>query len=162
MVDAIDASSLVYHFLRSDSPKAVAIQETCVLGRDSIIEAGQLFERTIRAAFEARSEDPSLQGKVLLIIVQDAGDAQTSAAGAYDEFVVVRVGDRGKGYLNIRKTKNALKSNLREVIGNITSGGRRGASGVRYVARTGHRFDPAFRIEYDALSFALITVNEEY
>lgn len=157
-----DASQLVYDYLRNSAKaQAATIRSELVLGARSIIESGWLVEETLRQAIQAREADALLADKALLLIVQDAGDSALRQAGNYDEYVVVRVVDRAHGYKNIRRAKEALKKNLYGIIGNLNAGGS-AATGVRYVTRTGHRYDPNYHIEYDALSFAVITAYMHY
>jgi len=157
-----DASQMVYEFLRTSSdPRAQAIRTELVLGEASVIESGWLVEASIQQSLQARDANPAMFGKALCIIVQDAGDTQLRQAGNYDEYIVVRIVDRARGYKNIRRVKEALKKNLYGIVGNLTAGGS-GATGVRYVTRTGHRYDPNYHVEYDALSFAVVTAYMNY
>ncbi len=154
MVDVTDFSSLMYEFLRENA-NASAVRDTLIAGRDSIIEVGGLTEGAIQSAFETRLADAGLSAKALFAVVQDAGDEQTRGQGHFENWVVVRIIDRGMGYRNIRRVKAQMMLKVVEDLGNVLPG-YGGVNGPRYSGRTGHRYDPVFAIEYDAMTFACV------
>jgi len=152
-MEVIDASSLVFDYLRSsEAIGATQVRGGLVLGSESVLETGMLSESLIMEAYEAREANSALAEKALFISVQDAGD-EGAVGEAYVNYVICRVIDRGMAYSNIRRVKFLLQKYLADVIGNLMSG-YGGASHIEYVGRTGHRFDPIYAIEYDALTFA--------
>jgi hypothetical protein len=155
-LETIDASSLVLAFLREGAAtRAVNIRDRLVLGADSIIEAGDLSESLLRQAQDARDLDPTLESKALFITVQDAGDEQGQAPGIFDNYVILRIIDRRRSYRNIRRVKLALQQGVLGSLGQLLSS-YGAALEVRYVGRTGHRYDPQFAVEHDALTFVVV------
>ena len=154
MVDVTDLSSLMYDFLREHA-NASAVRDTLVAGRDSIVEVGGLTEGRIQSAFDTRLADAGLSTRALFMVVQDAGDEQGRGQGIFENYVVLRILDRGFGYRNIRRVKAQVMLNVVETLGNVLPG-YGGVFAPRYSGRTGHRYDPVFAVEYDALTFAAV------
>lgn len=160
MVDVTDFSSLMYEFLRENA-KASAVRNTLVAGKDSIVEVGGLNEGKIRSNFETRLADAELSTRALFIVVQDAGDEQGRGQGLFENYVVLRILDRGFGYRNIRRVKAQIMLKVVESLGNVLTG-YGGVTAPRYSGRTGHRYDPVFAVEYDALTFAAVHMWKVY
>jgi hypothetical protein len=155
---------MMFNYLHdSTSAEAAAIRAVLVDGANSILETGDLTPAVLSELEGKRVLGSPLWDRALCITVQDAGEEPDGAQGRYRAFVVVRVMDRKRGYRNIRATRIALCKAITPtgIIGNLyrpAGDGRTygGALIVEYAGRTGHRSDPNFGIEYEALSFEVV------
>ena len=73
-------------------------------GADNILEAGDLSIDILNAAVKTR-RDAESTSELLAVSVQDAGEDKTSVARIWQQTVVVRLYDRGRGYRNIRPAR---------------------------------------------------------
>lgn len=121
-------------------------------GQDSVLESGELTEEVLNAAVKVRREDPTQTNRVLAVSVQDDGEEPTSYRDG-KQFIVVRVYDRGRGYVNIRPVRNMLLTLLKGIPDSLDAGCGTALKGIGFQVRSGHRWDRAFNIEYEALRF---------
>ncbi len=162
--DNIDASSLVFSVLKAGDLGA-AVRALLVNGAASVLEAGDMTAKILTDAETARREDPLKEDKALALSVQDAGEDELQR-DTFRQYVIVRVYDRFCGYRNIRAARQALKEDLFGFVGILvpTPGAtstdrRKGVLTLKFVGRTGHRYDLNFAVEYEAVSF-LATVQQ--
>jgi len=158
---AVDSSQLVWDFLKTNS-QAAALRAMIVDGADNVVEAGNITEDFLADAVSTRRADEELD-KALGISVQDAGEnPDPRIEGHFMQFVVVRVYDRGRGYRNIRTVRIELMALLspKAFKENLGSGLGRGILTMSYNDRTGHQWDPAFAVEYEAVTFSFRVVKE--
>lgn len=157
-----DASFMVWDFLKAHA-LAADLRDLIVTGATNILESGDITESVLEGAVSTR-RDASELDKALALSVQDAGERPAPRMpGHYLQFVVVRVYDRGRGYRNIRSVRIELMSLLRasKFRQNVAAGLGRGVLAVSYNDRTGHRWDPVFAVEYEAVSYAFRIVKKE-
>ena len=162
MAIATDASLLVWDFLKTNA-LASDLRDLIVTGAANVLESGDITEAILDVAVTTR-RDASELTKALAIAVQDAGERPVPRMpGHYLQFVVVRVYDRNRGYRNIRNVRIELMSILRpsKFRQNLAAGLGKGILSMSYNDRTGHRWDPVYAIEYEAISFAFRVVKKE-
>lgn len=157
-----DASIMVWNFLKTNA-LASDLRDLIVDGADNVLESGDITEAVLESAVTTRRTAVELS-KALALSVQDAGERpDPRMSGHYLQFVVVRVYDRGRGYRNIRSVRIELMSLLRasKFTQNVAAGLGRGILAVSYNDRTGHRWDPIFAVEYEAVSYAFRMIKKE-
>lgn len=157
-----DASIMVWNFLKINA-LASDLRDLIVDGADNVLESGDITEAVLENAVTTRRTASELS-KALALAVQDAGERpDPRMSGHYLQFVVVRVYDRGRGYRNIRSVRIELMSLLRasKFTQNVAAGLGRGILDVSYNDRTGHRWDPIFAVEYEAVSYAFRMIKKE-
>ena len=162
MVTIVDTSIATWNFLKT-STIATALRALIVDGATNVLEAGDVKESILADAVTSRRTANTLD-KALVISVQDAGERPDSRInGQFNQFVIVRVFDRNRGYRNIRIVREEL---MRILIlssfntNEMTSYGR-GILAVTYDDRTGHQWDSAFAVEYEAISFSFRVIKKE-
>jgi len=162
MATITDSSLLVWDFLKTNA-LASDLRDLIVTGAANVLESGDITEAVLESAVSTRRTAGDVN-KALALAVQDAGERPVPRmSGHFLQFVVVRVYDRGKGYRNIRSVRIELMSLLREskFTQNVAAGLGRGILAVSYNDRTGHRWDPVFAVEYEAVSYAFRMVKKE-
>jgi len=159
---AVDSSQLVWDFLKTNV-LAAPLRVMIVDGADNIVESGDINESFLEGAVGTRRAAGDLD-KALAISVQDAGESPAPRyAGHFFQLVTIRVYDRVRGYRNIRNVRIELMNLLRasSFTENLAAGLGRGILAVSYSDRTGHRWDPAYAVEYEAVSYAFRVVKQE-
>lgn len=158
----VDASSLVFSVLKAGTLGA-AVRALLVDSANSVLEAGDMTAKILTDA-ETKRRNESITGKALALAVQDAGEDELQR-DTFRQYVVVRVYDRFCGYRNIRAVREALKEDLFGFVGvlvpapgDTSTDRRKGVLTLKFVGRTGHRYDLNFAVEYEAVSF-LATVQ---
>lgn len=149
-----DVAELLLGLLKtSETAQAVAIRALLINSAESIIETGDLVEDNLDLAEAQRREDDN-PAKALYLSVQDAGEDRIGFTSVLNQFVVVRIYDRKRGYSNIRALRDAVRAWLRGFetgyLGNLDDGG---VLQVRYVSRSGHRYDVAMVVEWEGLTY---------
>lgn len=140
--------------LKTDaSTKAVAIRNLLAFGKDSVYESGDLAADDLNDAEEKRRTDKKLN-KALFLVLQDAGENRVRNTDVYTQTIVARIIDRLSGYHNIREVRKALLEYLREPYSAILDGNY-GAVELEYVGRTGHQYDRAASVEFEAITFRI-------
>jgi len=167
-LQSLDPSAMVFNFLHdSTSELATAVRDSLVDGANSVFESGDLTP-VILSELEAKRVSPTseLWNKSLSIHVQDAGEVPDGAMGTWRARVIVRALDRKRGYRNIRATRIALsKMASKGTVGNLYRPGEDGrihggAITIRYMGRTGHRFDSNLLVDFEALNFECTYEND--
>lgn len=159
---AVDSSQLVWDFLKTHA-LAVDLRAIIVDGADNIVESGDINEAFLEDAVSTRRTAGELN-KALAISVQDAGESPVPRyAGHFFQLVTIRIYDRVRGYRNIRNARIELMDLLSasSFTENLAAGLGRGILAVSYNDRTGHRWDPAYAVEYEAVSYAYRVVKQE-
>lgn len=127
---------------------AESIRDLIVNGATGIVESGDLTASLLSSAEATRRTTPTAQA--LALAVQDAGeDPVPRHKGQFQQFIVLRIYDRGRGYSNIRAVRKAIKDTLGNMPRAITG---EGVFIPRYRGRSGHRWDPAFNISFEAIT----------
>jgi len=155
----IDASTAIYNLLRTGD-FAADLRELVVGEADGVYEAGDLTPSVIASAEGLRQNDsPPAQAKALAVAVQDAGSSPMNMRTERTT-VTVRVYDRLKGYRNIRAVRQELIRLLHGFVANVIADGgeSQGVLNIEWIGRTGHRYDSAFAVEYEAVSF-IVTIE---
>ena len=162
MVALIDTSIIIWDFLKT-STTASALRAMVMGGASNVLEAGDVKESILTAAVDARrtAETPN---KALVISVQDAGERPDNRMGGhYNQYVIVRVFDRNRGYRNIRTLRDEIMRIM--TVDSFNTNEMPGASrvilAVAYDDRTGHQWDSSFAVEYEAISFSFRVVKKE-
>jgi hypothetical protein len=148
-----DLAEVVTTWLRTD-PTCTGLRNLIVNsgagGRDNVLEAGEVTEEVLNEQVATRREDPTQANRVLAVSVQDDGEEKQSYNDG-EQFIVIRIYDRGKGYHNIREVRRLLIDLMRGAPFAFTSGCGIALKGMAFSVRSGHRWDRTYNIEYEAL-----------
>ena len=154
-----DTSEFVWDFLKTNA--AAATFRTLVTdGAANVLEAGDLSIDILNAAVKTR-RDAASTSELLAVSVQDAGEDPTRVARIWQQTVVVRLYDRGRGYRNIRTARIELISILNDVCGGITPGYGMGTLILEYAGRGGNLWDKTFDVQYEGILFRARIEYEE-
>ena len=165
--NSVDAADAVFNLLRTGE-SASSLRELLVSGTDGVYEAGDVTSRLLTQAESVRraseAADDEQHSDALLVAVHDAGEQRISP-GIYQQMITVRVYDRERGYRNIRSVRRELMRILQGVTVVLVAESddvvRRGLCEIRFTSRTGHRFDTAFLIEYEAINFVAVLESQD-
>lgn len=130
---------------------AQAVRDLLLDGADSIYESGDVAAKDLSDA-EAQRRTAATPGKALFLTLQDAGENRERNTDVYAQTIVARIVDRLSGYHNIRVARKALLAYLRQPYFASFTGGY-GAMELEYVGRTGHQYDRAAGVEFEAITF---------
>ena len=156
-----DASSAIYNFLKTDA--AAATTRALVHdGAANVFESGDITPALLAEIVDDRRTTGALTD-ILALDVEDAGE-DARVVGQHHGMVRVRLYDRARGYRNLRSAREQLIEDLRDFNATLTDvdGNGRGLLEVRYAGRTGHRFDRAYALDWEAVQFeTYVTIEEE-
>jgi len=135
----------------STDPKLVTLRGLLAFGVSSIYESGDITATGLNDA-EAKRRTDSRLDKALFLVLQDAGEERVLNTAIYNQTIVIRIVDRLSGYSNIRAVRLALLDYMRQPYGAEVPSGY-GQVGLEYVGRTGHQYDRAANVEFEAITF---------
>jgi len=161
VVVSIDSAQLVWDFLKTNA-LATDLRALVVSGADNVLEAGDVTESVLAGAVSTR-RDAEETDKVLTISVQDAGERPAPhIAQHFFQFVSIRVYDRARGYRNLRTARMEIMSILSPAVfmQNLAAGQGQGILSLSYNDRTGYRYDMAFAVGYEVISYAFRVVKQ--
>jgi len=146
-----DTAEFVWNYLKTDSD-AATFRSLVTSGASNILEAGDLSIDILNEAVKARRDAESLS-ELLAVSVQDAGEEPTGVARIWQQTVIVRLYDRGRGYRNIRTARIELVEVLRDLCSGITPGQDMGTLSLWYAGRGGNLWDKTFDVQYEGILF---------
>ena len=153
-----DMAQVTFNFLKSDDV-AATLRSYVQGAEDNILEAGDLTEKIIMDAIEARRTAGDMN-KALAIAVQDAGEDEMDRFRK-NQFVNVRIYDRDRGYRNLRRCKLELMEIIKDHFDDMTTGIKIGHISTFFVGRSGHRWDRIYDIEYEVIRFRSVVYYGE-
>ena len=162
MTTIVDLSQAAMNYFITDAGTgASAVRALLIDGADSVFEAGEIQASILDTAEQTR--DTAKVAKCLALVVQDAGEQDTDLAGVFTQFIVVRVYDRMCGYTNIRAIREAIEAAFApDDEMNVTVGYGRSLRDIRYIGRTGLRFDETYDVFYEAITIRAICMRADY
>jgi len=146
-----DTAEYIWNFLKTEAA-AATFRGLVTGGADNILEAGDLSIDILNAAVKTR-RDAESTSELLAVSVQDAGEDPSSVARIWQQTVVVRLYDRGRGYRNIRPARIELIRVLRDLSSGITPGQDMGTLSLGYAGRGGNLWDKTFDVQYEGILF---------
>ena len=150
MADAV-CEDLIGKLKTDTNAKAVAVRDLLAFGDDSVYESGDLSATSLNEA-EADRREAGETGKALFLVIQDAGESRDRNTDVYTQTIVARIVDRLSGYHNIREVRKALLKYLREPYFAALDGGY-AATELEFIGRSGHQYDRAAGVEFEAITF---------
>ena len=154
-----DTAQFIWDFLKNDTA-ATTFRTLVIGGEANVLEAGDLSIDILNAAVKTRRDAGTL-AELLAVSVQDSGEEPTRVARIWQQTVVVRLYDRGRGYRNIRTARIELISILNDVCGGITPGHSMGTLILEYAGRGGNLWDKTFDVQYEGILFRARVEYEE-
>jgi len=156
-----DAASLVLNWLKVHAD-AAAIRALIYNGATNILEAGDLTAQMLRTDMDAR-RTASETSKVLFLTVWDAGE-RPIGDWTFEQTVVIRIIDAGRGYRNIRAVRalffDALDDDGGWTLTDVGSTGQ-GVLDLRYTGRSGYRQSREYDAGFEPLTFVARIQHEE-
>ena len=144
-----DTAEFIWDYLKNNAG-AADFRALVVGGAANVVEAGDVTIDILNAAVATRRAAAS--AKILAVSVQDAGE-DPQPHRTWQQSVVVRLYDRGRGNRNIRPARISLITTLGDIVGGITAGQESGTLETRYGGRSGHTWDKLYDVEYEAVVF---------
>lgn len=146
---AADVAEYVLQTLRVTS----AVTDLVMGGADGIFESGDLDMKHL-AQIEADRRDAGNPGRVLAIIVQDAGEEALDKR-RHKQRVAVWLYDRQRGYTNIRTVRRQVYLALQGRSSGLDDPymGRSAMIQLLFQNRTGHRHEHRAAVDFETVTF---------